>query len=93
MDRHSKLLVLIGVLIVCVLVAAVAQAAPPPPPVPSVDWYVIGGGGDAEYGDAVYGTVGQPVAGFAGGRAQPMCAGFWCGLWPGNRTWVPMLRR
>lgn len=47
---------------------------------PSVDWWVIGGGGghaeSAPY--ALDGTIGQPVVGVVSDDPYELCSGFWC---------------
>ena len=47
---------------------------------PTVDWRIIGGGGDHVEGDdySLDYTMGQPVAGTVGGGGSELCAGFWC---------------
>jgi hypothetical protein len=67
---------------------------------PSVDWWVIGGGGG--HADAVPhaldGTVGQPVVGVVSNDPYQLCSGFWCGgavaAAPGmRRIYLPVILR
>ena len=71
--RRILLLVLVGSL----FLASVALAAPN---ATTIEWYVIGGGGDhmtmGSYSLDV--TIGQPIASLDRGVALMICAGFWC---------------
>ena len=62
---------------------------------PSIDWYVMGSGGDhAEAGSyALQGTIGQPVVGSTTGWGVQLCSGFWC--WGGSayKTYLPLVIR
>jgi hypothetical protein len=48
---------------------------------PSIDrWVIGGGGGHTENGNySLDGTIGQAVAGVTGNAPYGLCTGFWCG--------------
>lgn len=59
-----------------------------------LNWYVIGGGGDATTGGsyALGSTVGQPVAGPVSGGSYQLNAGFWQETPPGGfRVFLPVM--
>jgi len=62
---------------------------------PTVDWWVIGGGGrhiDATpY--ALDGTIGQAVVGVATDTGYELCAGFWCGAAVEYAIYLPLILR
>jgi hypothetical protein len=47
---------------------------------PTIDWYVIGGGGGQETVGSLtlYNTVGQPLIGTTMNADYDMCIGYWC---------------
>jgi hypothetical protein len=48
---------------------------------PSINWWVIaGGGGSISGGDyAINSTIGQAAVGRVGNSTYELCSGFWCG--------------
>ena len=62
---------------------------------PTVDWWVIGGGGGhAEAGAyALDGTIGQAMVGVASSGSSELCAGFWCGAAAVYKTYLPLVVR
>lgn len=71
-----KITVLVAAFLCSLLLAGIALANG----TPTIDWYVIGGGGGhSEAG--IYGldgTIGQPVVGTDSTGIYDLCAGFWC---------------
>ena len=84
--RVFTTLALAGPLIVLLLGSAVLAIG-----IPTIDWWVIGGGGGhTEAGiytlDA---TIGQAVAGVAADGSSELCSGFWCGVVEATPTPTP----
>ncbi len=63
--------------------------------VPTVDWWVIGGGGGhAEAGNyALDGTIGQALVGTASDTGYELCSGFWCGAAVKYKIYLPVVLR
>jgi hypothetical protein len=61
----------------------------------SIDWHVIGGGGDRlEAGDYTLDcTVGQAVVGTARNDPYELCAGYWCGAAVEHSIYLPLVLR
>jgi hypothetical protein len=78
----------LGAILVGLLLVGTALAAPN---AASIDWWVIaGGGGQDGAATSLGGTMGQWVA---GSDAQ-LCAGFWCGVGPGEfKIFLPLVMR
>ena len=77
--------VILGTLVASLLLISAAQAAPN---APSIDWWVIGGGGGS---DTVSGTVGQAMT-----SDEPhfnLCVGFWCGAMAEYKVYLPLTLR
>ena len=75
---RTKIVIALAALLCGLVAAGVAWANG----TPSINWWVIGGGGGhAEAGiytlDA---TIGQPVVGVATDTGYELCSGFWCGV-------------
>jgi hypothetical protein len=68
---------MLGALAASLLLAGIALAAPGGP---SIDGWVMGGGGGsgAAANLTLDGTAGQPVTGLDGSGESVVCAGFWC---------------
>jgi hypothetical protein len=85
-----RLTILLG-LSAALLLAVVALAVE----APSVDWHVIGGGGErlvkGEY--AVEATLGQAVVGVVDHDAYTLCAGYWCGAQSTYMLYLPLASR
>jgi len=81
--------VILTVTALAILLAAVALANGGP----SIDWYVIGGGGGhSEAGSyALDGTVGQAVVGITSSGGYELCSGFWCGMAVEYKIYLPLV--
>jgi hypothetical protein len=62
---------------------------------PTVDWWVIGGGGGHSEVPPfrLDGTIGQPVVGMDGVGPCGLCSGFWCEAWGRHRVHLPLVIR
>jgi hypothetical protein len=87
MRRLTLLLGLSAVLLLAVIALAVEA--------PSIDWHVIGGGGErlAEGNYAVEATLGQAVVGAVDHEAYTLCAGYWCGAQSLHMVYLPLAIR
>ena len=60
---------------------------------PTIDWYVIGGGGgpSGAGGQAPEATIGQPLAGLVSQPGFDLCSGFWCGVPLPFKVYLPIV--
>jgi hypothetical protein len=60
---------------------------------PSIDWWVIGGGGgSASTGSiSLSGTIGQAVVGANSNAPYEHCVGFWCGAGARYSVFLPLV--
>ena len=58
-----------------------------------LSWHTIGGGGGRmeSGGHVLQGTVGQAVTGLMGSDGHTLCSGFWCGVEPEYRVYLPLV--
>jgi len=85
----KRMLIIAGAVLCALLLAGVTLANG----TPSIDWYVIGGGGGhVEAGVyALDGTIGQAVVGTATDTGYELCSGFWCGAVVEYRIYLPIV--
>lgn len=88
---------ILGALVASLLLAGIAVADPSSH---SVDWWVMGGGGESRTAGSttLAGTLGQAVAGVDGSGEYVVCTGFWyglgsCGDPPGFSVYLPLVLR
>jgi hypothetical protein len=83
------MLIIAGAVLCALLLAGVTLANG----TPSIDWYVIGGGGGhVEAGVyALDGTIGQAVVGTAKDTGYELCSGFWCGAVVEYKIYLPIV--
>ncbi len=62
---------------------------------PTVDWWVIGGGGGHQESGicSLDGTIGQPLVGTVSNTPYDLCTGFWCGTFAEHRIYLPIVLR
>jgi len=86
----AKIVILI-VMAAAILFAAVALANGGP----SIERYVIGGGGGhSEAGSyALDSTIGQAVIGVTSANGYELCSGFWCGAAVEYKIYLPLVLR
>jgi hypothetical protein len=84
--------VVVGVLVVSSLATGVVLATASEP---TVDWWVIGAGGDAGTAGSIWlgGTAGQWVSGSDTIAASRLDAGFWGGTLRAHRAFMPVVLR
>lgn len=60
-----------------------------------LSWHVIAGGGGQmqSVGHTAMGTIGQPLVGSMTSGSHALCSGFWCGILPGYRIYLPLVLR
>ncbi len=86
----KRTMILLTVAVLLLLTGAVlAQGTP------SVDWWVIGGGGGhVENGNqALDGTIGQAVVGVVSNDPYELCSGFWCWAAVEYKMYLPVIFR
>lgn len=88
--KRTVFLLILAVLLLLLLTGAVVASGSA-----SVDWHVIGGGGDRfEAGDYTLDcTVGQAVAGTARNDPYELCTGYWCGAAVEHNIYLPLVLR
>lgn len=81
-----------GLVIASLLMTGVALAATSGP---TIDWWVIGGGGGSETanGTSLGGTVGQWMAGSDTIDTTQLDSGFWVWVVGGQRVFLPLVLR
>ena len=89
MNKRRRLVSSILLLSVLVVSAAWANGTP------SIDWYVMGGGGErVEAGlYALDGTIGQAVVGSVADAGCEICSGFWGGVGAVYTIYLPLVMR
>ncbi len=87
--KKTAMLIAVTLAIGAILIAGLAWANG----TPRITRYVIAGGGgysESTGGNyAIYGTIGQPVA----GQSDELCSGFWCGAVAGYKIYLPLVLR
>ncbi len=60
---------------------------------PSIDWWVMAGGGGSDSGTGVTldGTLGQAVVGIDSGSSYELSAGFWGGVATEYKIFIPVV--
>jgi hypothetical protein len=79
-DRRMRMVkkwMILGALAVSLLLVGTALAQG----TPSIDWWVIGGGGGSVTvgSTSLGGTIGQGLVGVDSNTPYELCSGFWCG--------------
>jgi hypothetical protein len=90
----------LATLLLCSLLLALNVAAgwagiAPANGIPSIDRYVIGGGGGPTGPDShsLEATIGQPLAGIVSEPSFDLCSGFWCGMPLPYKVYLPVVVR
>ena len=87
--RHAFIVLMLVALLGGALVSASLAAG-----TPTIDWYVMGGGGPATSGNTqLDSTVGQAFVGEYASGSTDLCVGYWCVIVAGYNVYLPVVLR